>query len=97
MVVGWNDPHALVAATARHDFAAILAEPFPANMGLVPPAEGFLELLRSRADETGALLVFDEVMTGFRVHLGGAQALFGVRPDLTCLGKVIGGGFPVAA
>jgi glutamate-1-semialdehyde 2,1-aminomutase len=97
VVVGWNDPDALVAATERHDFAAILAEPFPANMGLVPPAEGFLELLRSRADETGALLVFDEVISGFRVDPGGAQALTGVMPDLTLLGKIIGGGLPAAA
>jgi glutamate-1-semialdehyde 2,1-aminomutase len=97
VVVGWNDPDALVAATERHDFAAILAEPFPANMGLVAPAEGFLELLRSRADETGALLVFDEVISGFRVDPGGAQALTGVMPDLTILGKIIGGGLPAAA
>jgi glutamate-1-semialdehyde 2,1-aminomutase len=97
VVVGWNDPEALVAATERHDFAAILAEPFPANMGLVAPAEGFLELLRSRADETGALLVFDEVISGFRVDPGGAQALTGVMPDLTILGKIIGGGLPAAA
>src|SRR5260370_1039528 len=83
IVVGWNDPGALVAATERHEFAAILAEPYPANMGLVAPAEGFLELLRRRADETGALLVFDEVISGFRVGPGGAQALTGVIPDLT--------------
>ena len=97
VVVDWNDPDALVAATERHEFAAILAEPFPANMGLVPPADGFLELLRARADDTGALLVFDEVISGFRVDPGGAQALTGVTPDLTILGKVIGGGLPAAA
>jgi glutamate-1-semialdehyde 2,1-aminomutase len=97
IVVPWNDPDALVAATERHDFAAILAEPFPANMGLVPPAEGFLELLRRRADATGALLVFDEVISGFRVGPGGAQALCEVIPDLTIMGKVIGGGLPAAA
>jgi glutamate-1-semialdehyde 2,1-aminomutase len=97
IVVGWNDPDALVAATERHEFAAILAEPYPANMGLVPPAEGFLELLRGRADATGALLVFDEVISGFRVGPGGAQALTGVIPDLTIMGKVIGGGLPAAA
>jgi glutamate-1-semialdehyde 2,1-aminomutase len=97
VVVEWNDPDALVAATERHEFAAILAEPFPANMGLVPPADGFLELLRSRADENGALLVFDEVISGFRVDPGGAQALTGVTPDLTILGKIIGGGLPAAA
>jgi glutamate-1-semialdehyde 2,1-aminomutase len=97
IVVPWNDPEALVAATAEHEFAALLAEPYPANMGLVPPAEDFLELLRTRADETGALLVFDEVISGFRVASGGAQALTGVTPDLTIMGKVIGGGLPAAA
>ncbi|MGH2942396.1 MAG: glutamate-1-semialdehyde 2,1-aminomutase, partial [Solirubrobacteraceae bacterium] len=97
IVVPWNDPDALVAATAEHELAAILAEPLPANMGLVPPAEGFLELLRERADETGALLVFDEVISGFRVAPGGVQELSGVVPDLTIMGKVIGGGLPAAA
>ncbi len=97
IVVPWNDPEALTEATARHELAAILAEPIPANMGLVAPAEGFLELLRERADETGALLVFDEVITGFRVGPGGAQALTGVIPDLTIMGKIIGGGLPAAA
>ena len=67
------------------------------NMGVVPPQPGFLEGLRHWCDETGTLLIFDEVMTGFRVALGGAQALYSVRPDLTCLGKVIGGGLPVGA
>jgi glutamate-1-semialdehyde 2,1-aminomutase len=97
IVVPWNDPEALVAATEEHELAAILAEPLPANMGLVPPAEGFLELLRARADESGALLVFDEVISGFRVARGGAQQLLGVTPDLTIMGKVIGGGLPAAA
>ncbi len=97
IVVPWNDHAALIAATAEHELAAILAEPLPANMGLVPPAEGFLELLRERATETGALLVFDEVISGFRVARGGAQELFGVLPDLTIMGKVIGGGLPAAA
>ena len=97
IVVPWNDAGALVAATQEHELAAILAEPFPANMGLVPPAEGFLELLRERADETGALLIFDEVISGFRVACGGAQELAGVIPDLTIMGKVIGGGLPAAA
>jgi glutamate-1-semialdehyde 2,1-aminomutase len=97
IVVPWNDPEALIEATEQHEFAALLAEPFPANMGLVPPAEGFLELLRARADETGALLIFDEVISGFRVGPGGAQALTGVAPDLTVMGKVIGGGLPAAA
>ncbi len=97
IVVGWNDADAVVAASAQHELAAIIAEPFPANMGLVPPAEEFLELLRARADETGALLVFDEVISGFRVAPGGAQELAGVVPDLTIMGKVIGGGLPAAA
>jgi glutamate-1-semialdehyde 2,1-aminomutase len=97
VVIGWNDRRAVEAATAEHAFAAILAEPYPANMGLVPPERGFLELLRGRADATGALLVFDEVITGFRVARGGAQERTGVTPDLTVLGKVIGGGLPAAA
>jgi len=97
IVVPWNDHEALVAATQAHELAAILAEPLPANMGLVAPAEGFLELLRARADATGALLVFDEVISGFRVARGGAQELFAITPDLTIMGKVIGGGLPAAA
>jgi glutamate-1-semialdehyde 2,1-aminomutase len=97
IVVGWNDPPALEAALKQHEFAAILAEPYPANMGLVPPAEGFLELLRARADDSGALLIFDEVISGFRVAPGGVQGLRGVIPDLTIMGKVIGGGLPAAA
>jgi glutamate-1-semialdehyde 2,1-aminomutase len=97
VVVPWNDRDALVAATEQVELAAIIAEPVPANMGLVPPEEGFLELLRERADHTGALLVFDEVITGFRVSRGGAQERYGVMPDLTVLGKVLGGGLPAAA
>ena len=97
VIVPWNDPQALIEATERHEFAAILAEPYPANMGLVPPADGFLELLRERATATGALLVFDEVSSGFRVASGGAQELTGVIPDLTALGKIFGGGLPAAA
>ena len=97
VIVPWNDPDALVRATEEHEFAALLAEPFPANMGLVRPIEGFLELLRERASITGALLVFDEVISGFRVAPGGVQELTGVTPDLTILGKVIGGGLPAAA
>jgi glutamate-1-semialdehyde 2,1-aminomutase len=97
IVVPWNDPEALIAATERHELAAILAEPLPANMGLVPPADGFLELLRERADSSGALLVLDEVISGFRVARGGAQELLGVEADLTIMGKVIGGGLPAAA
>ncbi|MCG6981358.1 MAG: glutamate-1-semialdehyde 2,1-aminomutase [Deltaproteobacteria bacterium] len=79
------------------DVAAIILEPVAGNMGVVPPKPGFLEGLRHWCNETGALLIFDEVMTGFRVALGGAQERFGVQPDLTCLGKVIGGGLPVGA
>jgi glutamate-1-semialdehyde 2,1-aminomutase len=97
VVVPWNDREALLAATERHELAAILAEPIPANMGLVPAQAGFLELLRERADANGALLVLDEVISGFRVARGGAQELLGVRADLTILGKVIGGGLPAAA
>lgn len=97
IVVAWNDAEALVAATDRHELAAIIAEPLPANMGVVPPREGFLALLRERADANGALLVLDEVISGFRVARGGAQELAGVRGDLVILGKVIGGGLPAAA
>jgi glutamate-1-semialdehyde 2,1-aminomutase len=97
VIVPWNDPNALIAATEEHELAAILAEPLPANMGLVPPREGFLELLRERADRTGALLVLDEVISGFRVARGGAQELSGVDGDLTIMGKIIGGGLPAAA
>jgi glutamate-1-semialdehyde 2,1-aminomutase len=97
VVVPWNDPEAVRAAFAEHEFAAVICEPYPANMGLVPPAAGFLELLRELATENGALLVFDEVITGFRVSHGGAQELCGVLPDLTVMGKVIGGGLPAAA
>src|SRR3954447_8280046 len=97
IVVPWNDPDALRRATEEHELAAILAEPFPANMGLVPSEDGFLELLRERADATGALLIFDEVITGFRVARGGAQELCAVLPDLTIMGKILGGGLPAAA
>jgi glutamate-1-semialdehyde 2,1-aminomutase len=97
IIVGWNDGEAVARACAEHEFAAVLAEPYPANMGLVPPVEGFLELLRHQADLNGALLIFDEVISGFRVAEGGAQEREGVSPDLTILGKVIGGGLPAAA
>lgn len=97
VVVPWNDSEALTVASERHELAAIIAEPLPANMGLVPPRAGFLELLRERADSSGALLVLDEVISGFRVACGGAQELLGVGGDLTIMGKVIGGGLPAAA
>lgn len=77
--------------------AAVIVEPVAGNMGVVPPKEGFLQGLRDICTRTGTLLIFDEVITGFRVALGGAQELFGVKPDLTCLGKIIGGGLPLAA
>jgi glutamate-1-semialdehyde 2,1-aminomutase len=97
VTVPWNDRGAVEAALAERSFAAILCEPYPANMGLVPPAEDSLVFLREAADATGALLVFDEVISGFRVARGGAQEREGVMPDLTVLGKVIGGGLPSAA
>jgi glutamate-1-semialdehyde 2,1-aminomutase len=97
VVIPWNDPDALIAATERHRLAAIIAEPCPANMGLVPPAPGFLELLRERATATGAVLIFDEVISGFRVARGGMQDRSGVRADLIVMGKIVGGGLPAAA
>jgi glutamate-1-semialdehyde 2,1-aminomutase len=97
VVVPWNDREAVAAALGEHEVAALLAEPIAANMGVVPPDDGFLEFLREATAEAGALLIFDEVITGFRVARGGAQELYGVTPDLTILGKVIGGGLPAAA
>jgi len=97
VIVPWNDPAAVEQACAAHELAAIICEPYPANMGLVPPQDGFLEYLREQADSNGALLIFDEVITGFRVAPGGAQELTGLTPDLTVMGKVIGGGLPAAA
>jgi glutamate-1-semialdehyde 2,1-aminomutase len=79
------------------EIAALIVEPVAGNMGAIPPAPGFLETLREETKKAGALLIFDEVITGFRVSLGGAQSLFGVTPDITCLGKIIGGGLPVGA
>ena len=95
----YNDVEAARTAFARHgeELACVLVEPVAGNMGVVPPAPGFLEALRALCDEWGALLVFDEVITGFRVARGGAQERFGVRPDLTLLGKIVGGGLPAAA
>jgi glutamate-1-semialdehyde 2,1-aminomutase len=97
VVVPWNDRDAVNRALADHPVAALLAEPVAANMGVVPPEEGFLEFLRSATRDSGALLIFDEVITGFRLARGGAQELYGVAPDLTVLGKVLGGGLPAAA
>jgi glutamate-1-semialdehyde 2,1-aminomutase len=96
-IVAWNDRDAVERTLAERPPSAILCEPYPANMGLVPPEQGFLRFLREAADESGALLVFDEVISGFRVASGGAQEREGVTPDLTILGKVIGGGLPAAA
>lgn len=99
VVVPWNDVDATRAAVETHgkDLAAIVCEPVAANMNLVPPDEGFLHLLRDLATRSGAVLIFDEVITGFRLAPGGAQQVHGVTPDLTVLGKVVGGGFPLAA
>jgi glutamate-1-semialdehyde 2,1-aminomutase len=99
LIASYNDldgVRALLEAN-RDEVACIILEPVAGNMGCVPPAEGFLEGLRALCDEHGALLIFDEVMTGFRVARGGAQERYGVRPDLTTLGKIIGGGLPVGA
>jgi glutamate-1-semialdehyde 2,1-aminomutase len=99
LVVPYNDINAVRAIFAEHPdtIAAIIIEPVAGNMGCILPSQGFLEDLREVASAYGALLVFDEVMTGFRVAAGGAQGHFGVKPDLTTLGKVIGGGLPVGA
>lgn len=98
-VLPWNDPAAARALfdTRGSEIAALILEPVVGNMGCVAPAPGFLELLRELTSKAGALLVFDEVMTGFRLSYGGAQARFGIQPDLTTLGKIIGGGLPVGA
>src|SRR5690242_2050793 len=95
----FNDASAVADAFARFpgQIAAVLVEPVAGNMGLVPPRTGYLELLRDLTERDGALLVFDEVMTGFRLAYGGAQQRFGIKPDLTILGKIIGGGLPAAA
>jgi glutamate-1-semialdehyde 2,1-aminomutase len=99
IVVPYNDVDATAAAVERwgEGLAAIVVEPVAGNMGVVPPAPGFLEALRQLCDASGALLVFDEVITGFRLARGGAQERFGVIPDLTILGKIAGGGLPLAA
>jgi len=99
IVLPFNDEEAVHAAFARHgsDIAGIILEPVPANAGLYLPRDGYLESLRNITTENGALLIFDEVMTGFRLGLAGAQGRFGITPDLSCFGKVIGGGLPVGA
>jgi len=99
LVAPYNDAKAVEQLFQRYprEIAAVIVEPVAANMGVVPPQPGFLTNLRKLTDEFGALLVFDEVITGFRVAYGGAQALYDISPDLTCLGKIIGGGLPVGA
>ncbi|MCK9374532.1 MAG: glutamate-1-semialdehyde 2,1-aminomutase [Syntrophobacterales bacterium] len=99
MSLPYNDLDAVHRAVQRYagEIAALIVEPVAGNMGVVPPRPGFLPGLRQICDAAGILLIFDEVITGFRVGRGGAQALYGVKPDLTCLGKIIGGGLPVGA
>ncbi len=99
LVAPYNNTQAVERLCQRYpeEIAAIIVEPVAANMGVVPPQPGFLASLRNLTDEFGALLIFDEVITGFRLAYGGAQSLYGITPDLTCLGKVIGGGLPVGA
>ena len=99
LAIPFNHPEAveLLFEEQGQEIAAVIVEPVPANMGVVPPRPGFLELLREVTRRHGALLIFDEVITGFRLGPGGAQERFGIQPDLTCLGKIIGGGLPVGA
>ena len=95
IIVPFNNEAAMQAAFAANQVAALIIEPIPGNMGLVPPRPGYLPAMRRLCDAHGALLIFDEVISGFRVSRGGAQELFGVQPDLTCLGKIVGGGLPL--
>jgi len=98
ITVPFNDPNQLAQAFAEHnDIAAVIIEPVVGNMGCVPPKPGYLETVRELCTKNDSLLIFDEVMTGFRVARGGAQVLYGIRPDITTLGKIIGGGLPVGA
>lgn len=97
VVVPWNDRDAVITAFEQHEFAALIAEPCPANMGLVPPEPGFLDFLREISLTAGTLLILDEVISGFRVARGGYQQLSEVVPDLTMFGKIVGGGLPAAA
>ena len=98
LTVPFNDAAALAQVFAQHaDIAAVIIEPVVGNMGCVPPVDGYLQAVRELTTKHGALLIFDEVMTGFRVSRGGAQELYGVTPDITTLGKIIGGGLPVGA
>ncbi len=99
IVIPYNDIGAAETAFQEHkgEIAAVLVEPVAANMGVVPPIEGYLRALRNLCDAEKAMLIFDEVITGFRIAYGGAQQLFGIKADITCLGKIIGGGLPLAA
>ncbi len=99
VVIPYNDIEAVRAAfdVYKGKIAAVLVEPVAANMGVVPPIDGYLQTLRNLCDQNDSLLIFDEVITGFRLALGGAQQLFGIKADITCLGKIIGGGLPVGA
>jgi glutamate-1-semialdehyde 2,1-aminomutase len=99
VIAPYNDVDAAASAVAQYGegLACVIVEPVAGNMGVVPPVQGFLQTLRDLCDASGALLVFDEVITGFRVARGGAQELYGVSPDLTILGKILGGGMPLAA
>jgi glutamate-1-semialdehyde 2,1-aminomutase len=99
LVAPYNDLEALTEVFEHYgnEIAAVIVEPVAANMGVIPPLEGFLEGVRILCDDNGSLLIFDEVITGFRVGYGGFQGAASIRPDLTCLGKVVGGGMPVGA
>jgi glutamate-1-semialdehyde 2,1-aminomutase len=99
IIIDYNDIEAVTKAFEAYKgkIAAVLVEPVAANMGVVPPADGYLRTLRDLCDKEDSLLIFDEVISGFRVALGGAQQLFGIKADMTCLGKIIGGGLPVGA
>ncbi|HTV16691.1 MAG TPA: glutamate-1-semialdehyde 2,1-aminomutase [Acidobacteriaceae bacterium] len=97
LALPYNNAAAVEAAFAKHEIACVIVEPVVGNAGCIPPAKGYLEALRAITEKHGALLIFDEVMTGFRVAMGGAQELYGIRPDLTTMGKILGGGLPCGA
>jgi glutamate-1-semialdehyde 2,1-aminomutase len=97
LALPYNNVAAVEAAFAEHEIACVIVEPVVGNAGCIPPADGYLEALRTITQQHGALLIFDEVMTGFRLGLGGAQELYAIKPDLTTLGKILGGGLPCGA
>jgi len=99
LTLPYNDAESVreLFSSRGDEIACLIVEPIAGNMGVIPPREGFLNTLREETAKAGALLIFDEVITGFRVALGGAQSLYNIQPDLTCLGKIIGGGLPVGA